>query len=30
MQRRGLALEQVDVDILNHVFEVTKVYRKED
>ena len=30
MQRRGLALEQVDIDILDAIFENTKSYRKDD
>lgn len=29
MQRRGLSLEQVDIDILDHIFETTAVYRKD-
>jgi UDP-N-acetylglucosamine diphosphorylase/glucosamine-1-phosphate N-acetyltransferase len=29
MKRRGLSLEQVDIDILDHVFEQTAQYRKD-
>lgn len=29
MQRRGVTLEQVDIDILDHVFEKTANYRKD-
>ncbi|MBA7588443.1 hypothetical protein ES708_30501 [subsurface metagenome] len=29
MKRRNISLTEVDIEILNHIFEQTKKYRKE-